>query len=775
MQVKFLRHWTNRSSSSHDLRKGSMGGSLNSSVSGNTTARKKTFTVEEMQATQGSLGGQMDQFGPEELAQQLTLIHYDLVSKIRPKEFIRQAWNKAGSEVNAPNLLACIKRLNWGSRWYSTMILKGERAEQRAGLLTTFIKIAEKCENVRNYNGLMEVISSLHSAPISRLKHSWKLVSTKTQDTFTYLSDLMSPFRSYQKYRSVASQQINANVPFIPFIGVFLTDFTFMDDANPDEVDGECNWEKVLMMGNRIKEFVALNANSYSFVPSLPIQSALFFGEVLEDNELYRISLLREDSSENAEKEEKGSSRNVNLSKLLEGDSVFGSGGKKSLNLTETLTDRDWMLVLTGAKPVKFQQNAVIIQEATSNTKFYRIKSGKVNIVKSVTTSYGEKEDVLIVTLGPPEVVGEMSVLGGTSLASASVIAASPSVEMYEIKVEFMHRLFSSQPELAERFFKQIACKLSKQLRGVHNTGSKLFKKNVETILGKESTESSSKEAKQKRETLTDKDAKFRKKFGLGGDEVVIQDYECVWKKRAKSKLSISQRYICLSASSFGKEKKYSLSFMNIAQILRSQQEAIITTKEKNSKKITLKFRTLQELNEAASLMIDILHLVREDNDTTIAKEKEKGSALFNDPNNILSEDDWKLLFRGSKSVTYKKDQVLLTEGEENHCIYKIYRGSCAVIKELENGGKVTIGSIGEQETFGETSFFEGTASASVVVATDEVELGVIESHFLRIVFDRYPKLAGRFYHHLTTVLSKRILAARQKKEQKKEQKSDDK
>ena len=115
----------------------------------------------------------------------------------------------------------------------------------------------------------------------------------------------------------------------------------------------------------------------------------------------------------------------------------------------------------------------------------------------------------------------------GTSLASASVIAAT-TVEMYEIKVEFMHRLFSSQPELAERFFKQIACKLSRQLRGVHNTGSKLFKKNVETILGKESSDTSaSKEAKQKRETLIDKDTKFRKKFGLGGDEVVIQGNCC--------------------------------------------------------------------------------------------------------------------------------------------------------------------------------------------------------------------------------------------------------
>ena len=48
------------------------------------------------------------------------------------------------------------------------------------------------------------------------------------------------------------------------------------------KVDGEYNWEKAVMMGNRIKEFVTLNANSYSFAPSLAIQSALFFGEVLE-------------------------------------------------------------------------------------------------------------------------------------------------------------------------------------------------------------------------------------------------------------------------------------------------------------------------------------------------------------------------------------------------------------------------------------------------------------------------------------------------------------
>jgi CRP-like cAMP-binding protein len=170
--------------------------------------------------------------------------------------------------------------------------------------------------------------------------------------------------------------------------------------------------------------------------------------------------------------------------------------------------------------------------------------------------------------------------------------------------------------------------------------------------------------------------------------------------------------------------------------------------------------------------MIDILQRAREDSlseynhnagRATTAESEIKGEG------EILAEEDWRLLFRGSRSVKYPKGHFLLTEGEENSRIYKIYNGSCNVAKKqtsdiIPEGESVVIGSISEGETFGETSFFEGTASASVIVATEELEVGVIESHFLRILFDRYPRLAGRFYHHLTSVLSKRILAARRQK-----------
>ena len=48
----------------------------------------------------------------EELARQLTLIEYDLYRKIKPKECLNQKWVKGDKDVNAPNILAMIKRFN---------------------------------------------------------------------------------------------------------------------------------------------------------------------------------------------------------------------------------------------------------------------------------------------------------------------------------------------------------------------------------------------------------------------------------------------------------------------------------------------------------------------------------------------------------------------------------------------------------------------------------------------------------------------------------------
>lgn len=116
---------------------------------------------------------QFSEMDPIEVADQVSLIEYDLLRMIRPNEFLKQAWNKDGKEKKAPNILRYIYWFNKLSRWVSTVILKGNTPEERSVIISKFIQIGLRFRDQNNYNGIMEVISSLHSSAISRLKKSW--------------------------------------------------------------------------------------------------------------------------------------------------------------------------------------------------------------------------------------------------------------------------------------------------------------------------------------------------------------------------------------------------------------------------------------------------------------------------------------------------------------------------------------------------------------------------------------------------------------------------
>jgi CRP-like cAMP-binding protein len=61
-------------------------------------------------------------------------------------------------------------------------------------------------------------------------------------------------------------------------------------------------------------------------------------------------------------------------------------------------------------------------------------------------------------------------------------------------------------------------------------------------------------------------------------------------------------------------------------------------------------------------------------------------------------------------------------------------------------------------QMFGELSFLlGGQSTASVLAHETEVEVQIIEDAYLNILFVRQPALAGRFYHHLASLLANRI------------------
>ena len=59
------------------------------------------------------------------------------------------------------------------SSWVRTMILQKTDLKERAVMLKNMIKLAFELLRLNNFNGAMEILSGLSSAPISRLKKTW--------------------------------------------------------------------------------------------------------------------------------------------------------------------------------------------------------------------------------------------------------------------------------------------------------------------------------------------------------------------------------------------------------------------------------------------------------------------------------------------------------------------------------------------------------------------------------------------------------------------------
>ncbi|GAM82902.1 hypothetical protein ANO11243_008880 [Dothideomycetidae sp. 11243] len=75
----------------------------------------------------------------------------------------------------------------------------------------------------------MAIMSSLNSAAISRLRHTWSNLSDKVLDIVKELKEVTDFARNFAALRQKVKV---AKGPCVPFLGVFLTDLTFADAGN---------------------------------------------------------------------------------------------------------------------------------------------------------------------------------------------------------------------------------------------------------------------------------------------------------------------------------------------------------------------------------------------------------------------------------------------------------------------------------------------------------------------------------------------------------------
>ena len=179
-------------------------------------------------------------FGPLELARQFTIKESQIFCSILPEELLATEWTKKSGSM-AVNVRAMSTLSTDLANLVADSILQLPDIKLRAKTVKQWVKIANKCLELANYDSLMAIICSLNSSTILRLKRTWDQVSCKTRATLETLKGIVDCSRNYAALRQRLQ---NTTTPCLPFVGTYLTDLTFVDvgnqttrQLNSDQVD----------------------------------------------------------------------------------------------------------------------------------------------------------------------------------------------------------------------------------------------------------------------------------------------------------------------------------------------------------------------------------------------------------------------------------------------------------------------------------------------------------------------------------------------------------
>ncbi|KAJ6252264.1 guanine nucleotide exchange factor [Anaeramoeba flamelloides] len=234
----------------------------------------------------------LEDLKPIEFARQITLFFHKIYKKIQPSELINQAWSKKHLKHKAPNVISMINKFNDCSVYIAEQIVSRETLKERAKQFDRWIKVAKNVHEINNFDGLLIVISGVNKSSCKRLKHSHEEVSKTNWKTFAQLREYVNNDQGYKAYRENLE---NCELPAIPYLGVYLTDLTFISDGSPSVVDGLINFSKRKLLNGVIRKIKKYQSVNYNFSSIFQVQE-LLKKKLSTHNEktLYELSLKNE-------------------------------------------------------------------------------------------------------------------------------------------------------------------------------------------------------------------------------------------------------------------------------------------------------------------------------------------------------------------------------------------------------------------------------------------------------------------------------------------------
>ncbi len=103
------------------------------------------------------------------------------------------------------------------------------------------------------------------------------------------------------------------------------------------------------------------------------------------------------------------------------------------------------------------------------------------------------------------------------------------------------------------------------------------------------------------------------------------------------------------------------------------------------------------------------------------------------------------------KEVTFKKNSLIITQGENTRSLFIIFSGRLKVFANNENGDQTIFTFMAAGDFFGELSLLDDAPRSASVVAVEDCILFRLSHHNFKIFLDNHPEVCPPLFKALTT------------------------
>ncbi|XP_011638409.1 ras-specific guanine nucleotide-releasing factor 2-like isoform X3 [Pogonomyrmex barbatus] len=224
-----------------------------------------------------------------EIAEQMTYLDHHIFVSIASEEFLGQAWMKTDKATRAPHILLMTKRFNEVSQLVVSEIIRRSNMSARVAAIEKWAAVADINRVLHNYNGVLQICAAFTNSSVYRLKKTWDKVSKTTKQTIERLQHIVS---SDGRFRNLRDALHRCDPPCIPYLGLYLTDLSFIEEGTPNVTEGLLNFSKMRMISHVIREIRHFQQTPYKIELVTKVTNYLLDTSLLlNEKDLYRMSL----------------------------------------------------------------------------------------------------------------------------------------------------------------------------------------------------------------------------------------------------------------------------------------------------------------------------------------------------------------------------------------------------------------------------------------------------------------------------------------------------